>query len=179
MISWGNFELFFSTGIPSWTLYTSLAVSGFLILCGLILKCVKEKKRFVFWVLLSEYLFVLVCSTIICRRVESLEIERLQIIPFWTYYSVLNHTPGVSVWDIILNVVLFLPLGILVKLIYPSISALKMLCISIIVSLSIETSQFFFERGIAQIDDVIHNVIGALIGWCGAKGLMKVCNFSL
>lgn len=94
--------------------------------------------------------------------------------PFWTDKAVVNHIPGVSVWDIVLNVVLFLPLGILVKLLYSSLSFGKMLLIAVGFSLCIETSQYVFEKGIAQIDDVMHNAIGAMIGWGVAKGTLAL-----
>lgn len=120
-----------------------------------------------------EYLFVVTCSTIICRGQQSFEFDRVELIPFWTYLSIITHTPGVSVWDIVLNIVLFLPFGILVKLLYPSLSALKMLGVAVLCSLFIETNQYVFEKGVTQIDDVMHNVIGALLGWLMAKIVLQ------
>lgn len=99
-----------------------------------------NKKRVILWALLAEYLFVVICSTIICRNSGKYDFDRLELAPFWTYMSVFAHTPGVSVWDIVLNVVLFLPLGFLIKLLNPLISILKMLGIAAIFSLLIETN---------------------------------------
>lgn len=166
---WNSFSVFFSTGIPSEVLYPSFGLTVVVIIIGLLLKSVKDKKRFVLWVLLFEYLFVVTCSTIIFRGTLICKFDRVELIPFWTYQSIINHTPGVSVWDIVLNVVLFIPLGLLVKLTYPSVSALRILLIAVLSSLFIETNQYVFEKGVAQIDDVMHNVIGALLGWLLAK----------
>ena len=172
MISWRGFELFFKTGIPSVVFNTSFIIMVVAIAMGLLLNCVKNKTKYTLWVLIIEiieYLFIVACSTIICRGRPAFEFERLEITPFWTYKAVLEHTPGVSVWDIVLNVVLFVPLGFLLKLLYPNLKLWKMVLIAIGCSMFIETNQYFFEKGIAQIDDVMHNVIGAMTGWGIAK----------
>lgn len=174
MIDWGNFSIFFSTGIPLEVLCLSLIITAVLLIVGLKWFRVKNKKNYVLWVLLIEYAFVVVCSTIICRNPMCFEFDRLELMPFWTYNSVLTHVPGVSVWDIVLNVALFLPLGFIVKLLSPSLSLIKMLGLAIICSFLIETNQYVFEKGIAQIDDVMHNAIGSAIGWIVAKTLWNV-----
>ena len=171
MIDWGNFSGFFTTGLPSAVLYTSLSVSVMAIVMGLANKCVNNKTRFVLWVLLIEYLFVLICSTVICRDAISFEFDRLELSPLWTYSAVIHHTPGVSVWDIVLNVVLFVPLGLLIKMIYPKISVWRIVFIGLVCSVFIEANQFLFEKGAAQSDDVMHNTLGAVIGWMIAKGI--------
>ena len=177
MINWDDFFDFFTTGLPSKVLYPSLVVALVLIVMGGCGK-VRNKGRYTLFILLAEYLFVVICSTIICRNTIDFEFERLQLSPFWTYKAVISHTPGVSVWDIVLNVVLFSPLGFLVKLLKPSISLLWMMGIAICFSVFIESNQYFFEKGAAQIDDVMHNVTGALLGWLVAKAAL-VCSSKL
>ena len=174
MIYWGNFHGFFSTGIPREVLYPSLIITALLIIIGLLWEEIRNKRKFTLWVLLLEYIFIVVCSTIICRGLQSFKFARLELEPFWTYKAVITHVPGVSVWDIILNVVLLLPLGLLVKLLWPLVSLAKMLLIALLCSLFIETNQYIFEKGIAQFDDLMHNVIGAAIGWLVAKGVLRL-----
>lgn len=171
MINWGNFAAFFKTGVPPVVIYTSLLVAFISVYYGVLSNNVKNKKHFSLWVLLVEYMFMVVCSTIICRGVQSFKFARLELTPFWTYKAVLAHIPGVSVWDIILNVVLFIPLGFLVKLLFPHMRLRMMALIAICCSLFIEANQYLFEKGIAQIDDVMHNSIGAMIGW----GVALIC----
>lgn len=132
---------------------------------GLLCKRVQNKTRYTLWVLLMVYLIVLICSTVICRKVIVFEFDRLQLMPFWTYKAVIHHTPGVSVWDIVLNVALFMPLGFLVKLISPAIPIGKMLLIAFGSSVFIEVNQYYWEKGAVQIDDVMHNTVGAALGW--------------
>ena len=175
MIDWGNFQGFFSTGLPAFVLYPSLIFAVILIAIGVFCRKVRNKARYTLVILLVEYLFVVVCSTIICRGHQSFKYAKLELVPFWTYKAVVEKVPGVSVWDIILNVVLFVPLGLLIKLIYPAISLGKIVIVAVFCSLFIETSQFVFEKGIAQIDDVMHNTIGAAIGWLLSYGILSLC----
>ena len=39
------------------------------------------------------------------------------------------------------------------------------------ISVLIEALQFFFMRGFSEVDDVMHNTLGCLIGWFLVKGL--------
>lgn len=174
MIDWSNFRGFFSTGIPSIVLYSSLIVTFILIAMGVYCGKINNKGRYALFILLLEYLFVVVCATIICRGQQSFEFARLELKPFWTYKAVIEKVPGVSVWDIILNVVLFVPLGFLIKLLYPAISFGKTMVVAVCCSLFIETNQFVFEKGIAQIDDVMHNTIGCAIGWGLSYGILSL-----
>lgn len=178
MINRDGLGSFFTTGIPSPIFYTSLSVMVFALLVVLGCRQIENKKRGLLGVLLLEYLFVVLCSTVICREKISFIFEKVEIIPFWTYKAVLNQVYGVSVWDIILNVVLFVPLGLLVKLLYPKLNLWKMMFIAISCSMFIETNQYFFEKGIAQIDDVMHNVIGAMIGWLISSVLLKYVGYN-
>ena len=38
------------------------------------------------------------------------------------------------------------------------------------ISVTIESLQFFFMRGFSEVDDVMHNTVGCLIGWFMVKG---------
>lgn len=178
MINWCNFDGFFRTGIPSHIIYSSLFVTTVFICCGLFVNRIANKTKYTLVALLFEYSFIVVCSTIICREEQSFDFSRLELMPFWTYKVVLSDDiPGVSIWDIILNVVLFVPLGFLVKLCWPSVTLVKMLLIALVCSLFIETNQYVFEKGLVQFDDLMHNVIGGLVGWICALILLKANSF--
>lgn len=164
---WDSFSIFFSTGLPSNVLYLSLGLTLVIIVFGLLSKRVKDKIRFVLWTLLIEYVLIVACSTVVYR--SHIDYARWELMPFWTYIAVINHTPGVKVWDIILNVVLFIPLGFFVKLLFTKFSFGKMVMIAVFCSLFIEVMQNIFSKGISQFDDIIHNTIGAMFGWLIAK----------
>lgn len=163
---------YFSVGLPLYVLYSSFGLTIVVIIVAS--RLFRNKRRVVLSALLVEYIYIVVCSTIIFRRINTYKFERIQLTPFWTYRAVMTHTIGVSFWDIVLNVVLFMPLGFLVKLLYPSISSFKMLLVALGCSICIEINQYIFEKGVTQIDDVIHNVIGALMGWIMALIVIKL-----
>lgn len=172
MINWSNFEGFFKTGIPNVVLYPSLVLVVILIAVILLSRKIKNKTRYIIEVLFVEYLFIVICSTIICRGPQSFEYARLELTPFWTYRAVLDSVPGVSVWDIILNVLLFIPLGFFTKILFRNTSLIKMIIIAVMCSVFIETNQYVFEKGIAQIDDVMHNILGGVLGWIIARAII-------
>lgn len=168
---WGDFNLFFTTGLPSYVLYPSLGITLTLVLIGIFTKSIKAKTRFILWVLLIEYVFVLISSTVIFRT--HITNARWELMPFWTYLAVFDRIQGVSVWNIILNVALFIPFGLLTKLLFPRIGLIKIILLCMFCSLCIEALQNVFNKGISQFDDIMHNTIGGTIGWMIAGGLTK------
>lgn len=168
---WSDFELFFTTGLPSYVLYPSLWLTFLAIVLCVCLDDVKNKRSSVIWILLVEYIFILLSSTVIFR--SQITNAKWEFAPFWTYVAVLEHMKGVSVWDIVLNVALFMPLGFLLKLLYPRISLWKSILLGMVCSFSIEVLQNIFSKGISQFDDIMHNTIGCAFGWIIARGITK------
>ena len=113
--------------------------------------------------LLIEYIFLLFCSTVIFRPTG--ETRQYDFHPFWSYYS-----PELLVENI-MNVIVFIPVGmILGSLLRVKGSWLVALLIGCSISITIEALQFWFMKGFSEVDDVMHNTVGCLIGWCMVKG---------
>ena len=130
-----DFYIWCSTSIPTQTLYPSLFVTAIILITKLFL-C-KNKYKGVLWVVMAEYLFLVLSSTLFCRSI--MPESRLELTPFWTYHTALiDKMPGVSVGDIVLNVVLFLPIGFLVKLLYPTMEIIKIALIAVCCSVFID-----------------------------------------
>lgn len=163
------FIAFFKTGIPDAYLYGSLAIMAVVILIGLKSKGVENKVRWILWTLFLEYLAVVISSTIIFRTEVKCSFPQLELTPFWTYFAVAENHPEISIWDIILNVVLFVPFGLMAKLLYSHEPIRRILVAALALSLVIEVSQYVLKRGVTQFDDAMHNIIGAVIGWLLAK----------
>lgn len=74
------------------------------------------------------------------------------------------------------NIVLFIPLGMLLPLRWPRLDAAGgVLLVAGLLSVAIETVQYFLDFGrVAQLDDVIFNTLGALIGWALVRGFRIV-----
>ena len=123
--------------------------------------------------LLVEYIFLLFCSTVIFRTTGAT--RQYDFHPFWSY-----DRPDLLIENI-MNVIVFIPVGMIlgsllrVKGSWTSQATKSMtwLMVAIIgcgISVTIESLQFFFMRGFSEVDDVMHNTVGCLIGWFMVKG---------
>lgn len=119
--------------------------------------------------MLMEWVVLMFCSAIIFR--ETRAGSAINLVPLSSYFCIAENS---YLWEVtsvnILNVVMFLPVGFLLKLGYPQIGWKQVLILGLVFSASIELSQFVFKRGLCEIDDLIHNVVGCMIGY----GLMAV-----
>ncbi|WP_333852223.1 VanZ family protein [Epilithonimonas sp.] len=93
----------------------------------------------------------------------------IKTVPFETIneYStnVIRFDKIAAVKNILGNIILFVPYGFL-GIIYPKLNQFKWLLLSFFLIINIvEFSQFYFKRGYADVDDVILNTFGALIGF--------------
>jgi glycopeptide antibiotics resistance protein len=71
-----------------------------------------------------------------------------------------------GICNILLNVILFVPLGYLVPAAVRKIDSWwKMLIVGFEFTLIIETSQLILHRGMFDVDDLALNTLGAMIGW--------------
>lgn len=76
---------------------------------------------------------------------------------------------------IVLNVLLFIPFGYLLPLIWRRADHWwKVMLIGLIASALIEALQLVLQRGFADVDDLINNTLGTLVGWCCYQRFLKV-----
>ncbi len=129
---------------------------------------IRNKKKAIpsiFALLLSEYIIVVYCSTVLFRAAKDL--RKYDLTPFWSY-----DRPDLFVENI-MNIVAFVPIGILLGCSFHNVTWWKTLLIGISISVSIEISQFYLMRGFSEIDDVMHNTFGCVIGY-GFYSLIKI-----
>ena len=112
--------------------------------------------------LLIEYIFLIFCSTVIFRTVG--ETRQYDFHPFWSY-----DRPELLV-ETIMNVVVFIPVGLLLGIAFKQMTWWKALLIECGISVTIEALQFFLMRGFSEFDDVMHNTLGCLLGY----GIMTI-----
>lgn len=117
-------------------------------------------KRGVFIIFLIEYLFLLFYITIIKREPTSdIQVEWM---PLWSYFVRGERLPNI-VLEVILNVFLFIPFGVLMGIRRFSLKCtmLYSFCLSVV----IELIQLITKRGLCETDDVIHNLLGTVLGF--------------
>lgn len=100
-------------------------------------------------------------------------LRNINLIPFRSITPYLkNITESFAFKNIIANIVVFIPLGFFVSQIKPK-NLFKMLVICLSVILSIELIQLFFKIGFFDVDDIILNFTGSLMGMGINKILIK------
>ena len=114
--------------------------------------------------LIVEYCVILYFITVFSRKVNS--VRKYDFEPFWSY-----EIPDLLLENV-MNVVVFIPVGILLGLAFSNIKLWKVVIIGLLLSLPIELLQFLFKKGFAEIDDVIHNTVGCVVGY-GLYSLFK------
>lgn len=111
--------------------------------------------------LLAESVCLIYCSTVVFRSVIS---ERtLYFTPFWSY------SRQDLIAENIMNVVVFIPVGILLFITYGNrMSQFKAWILAIAsglaLSVGIESLQLIFMKGYTEVDDLMHNTLGCFIG---------------
>lgn len=152
------------SNIPSavlWALLVVLIVGSSTLLW---LKGWQKGKYSVARLMLVEWMLLVFGSAVIFRdtRTES----AINLIPFWSYFqfadnSYLKEMVAVNM----LNVVMFVPVGFLLKCGFNSIAWKQVLTVGLILSATIEILQFLLCKGLCEIDDLIHNVLGCMLGY--------------
>ena len=112
--------------------------------------------------LLAFYISFAATITIIARNTSLY--TKYNLMPFWTYRAVLEgRTDLLS--EILWNVVLFVPIGLLLMLLLTCKKRwLISIAIGVFLSSAIEVIQLIFHRGLFEFDDIFHNTLGTLIG---------------
>lgn len=109
-----------------------------------------------------EYLFLLGLLSFGARPIQSERTYNLSL--FWSYPVIRAGNLTMST-QVIMNVVSFVPIGFLLGYSFPKMKWWSVMIVGGIISLLIETSQFVFKRGLAEFDDIFHNVLGYMIGY--------------
>lgn len=124
----------------------------------------KRVWRKIVGLLLAEYVFLIYCSTVICRRITE-GVVGSNFSPFWSYEAIGKGKEDLIAENLI-NMIVFVPVGmILGSLLRVKKSWLITLLFGMGISVLIEVLQFVLKRGFAEVDDVIHNTLGGLIGY--------------
>ena len=117
----------------------------------------------VVWVLSVVYLAFVLRTPYVAPRVA--------LDPFHAVKLALKNGSIGFLEDAVMNILLFLPFGYLLPLLWPRVDRWwKLLLCGLFVSLLIELLQLVTLRGMFDLDDLMNNTLGALLGWlCFAR----------
>lgn len=155
--------------IPSFVYF---ALLGLLLIGSVFLVVVYGAKKGLFFLprlILFEYLVLLICSTIVFRPGNEFHKYSLEL--FWSYSAIQNSETSLMKINI-MNVLVFVPIGILLSTIFKKCKLWIIILIGFCISISIELTQLLFNKGFAELDDVFHNTIGCIIGY----GIYRLTN---
>lgn len=98
------------------------------------------------------------------------------LIPFKTIFLYMRGQMGLfmALINLIGNIILPFPIGFLVAFDFPKLTWKKCLAIAIATGLLIETLQAVLHVGIFDVDDIILNALGVMLGYRGFRALLKV-----
>lgn len=123
-------------------------------------------------VLLIGYLGILFFLTL--RAPAYVPRQRVHLIPFDTIRWALRRGGALFTINVLGNLLAFVPLGCLLPLWSARLrSAWAIGWLALLTSVTIEVLQWGFTLRVADIDDVILNVVGALIGYAACVLLMR------
>ena len=114
------------------------------------------------------FLIVILYFTIFSKNIHI--VRTANLIPFWSYREIGNDYIR---YQIYMNIFLFIPLGFLIPFASKK-TFLQTLIFGCCLSIIIEALQFIFALGLCEIDDVIHNTLGCIIGYWYWFGLSKL-----
>ena len=130
---------------------------------------IKSRFKYVAVLLLIEYVLLVLCSTVVFR--SGTEIQGHNFLPFWSY--TMKEEWEKLLLENILNVLVFIPIGLLLGCGFRTMNWRGVMLIGVGLSVIIEVLQFVLGRGFSELDDVIHNTLGCMIGY-GVYKLFQV-----
>ena len=120
--------------------------------------------------LLIAYVFLVMSVTVLSRG--HLIQNNTLLKPFWSYAALIYGKNKYSILtEIVLNILMLIPVGFLLPFLVERHTVLYgFLC-----SLCIEVFQLVTKRGYFEIDDLIHNTLGVVIGY----GIYRLMEFAV
>lgn len=150
--------------IPSEVCWMALIVSFASVVFFLLWKGFRAGGLYISRLLLAEWLLLVLGITVFFRNPGSE--RKIDLLPLSSYFDIPENSYLKEVAAInILNVVLFVPVGFMLGCGFRKMTWKGILFFGCGVSVFIELLQLTFKRGLCETDDVIHNVIGCMIGF--------------
>ena len=135
-------------------------------------KSKEQKWRYIGVLCLAIYVFIVLCNTVIFRTDS--HTSRVLLIPFWSYVEAVKESRSFYLIENLLNIILFVPIGLFLKMTFRNIKFIQILLCGLLFSLTIEISQLILYRGWFEVDDLMQNTLGAILGYFIFK-ILNLC----
>lgn len=166
-----RYSCFFDPNIPDYVFFLSFVITSLLIAILLIVMKGIDVKRMVMGILLAECIFIIFCSTVIYR--ETLPEPHSNFMPFWSYQAI-SEGDDMCLVEVLLNGILFIPVGFLVCGFRRMNRWWKVALLGCVISCTIEGLQLWLQKGLCELDDVLHNTLGAIVGYGSYRWIASV-----
>ena len=125
----------------------------------------KKKRKLICLIIFIIYLLIVLTLTVFRFNVYYNE-RQLNLSLFVDLIEIYrNYGIGLFLWLFLGNIFWFIPFGFLLPILIKKHNLIKIMLFGLMFSLTIESLQFFFYKGVAEIDDLILNTLGVLIGY--------------
>lgn len=123
------------------------------------------KKRIIIDILFVVYILVLLSITVLRSGIGSQELfsGKINIIPFIDLIDTFKKSPTSFIYLFLGNIIWFVPIGFYLRKM-KDCKIITTVAIGFCLSFFIEIMQYIFGTGMSEIDDLILNTIGVLIG---------------
>lgn len=130
----------------------------------------KRSRRVIFIALFAGYCFFMVWYTLFTRNPKAMRSIDLRFM--WSYRDLMAGKPTAKddVIQNLKNIIFFIPFGLL----HPVKKCTVVFIIALLFSIFIEATQYLLALGLCELDDVICNTLGAMIGFWICVGLTRV-----
>lgn len=151
-------------------IFIALAVAiflfGYFVVYKLLLKGRKKLKikRTLLWSTFSIYIIVVLGATLGMRHTGYGGYANFHL--FSSYIEAWNSFSSLQWRNIILNILMLVPLGFFLPLLFKKCKRFWVTYLSgFLFTLILELTQLFAQRGIFELDDIVNNTLGCIIGY--------------
>ena len=124
--------------------------------------------------LLIIYLLFLLTVTIFLRS-RNLEVSiGFELIPLKNLINIFRNKTYRELYEVAANILVFVPYGFLLSCVIRKRKYLPLIC-GLATTVSIEIVQYVDKRGVFDINDIINNFIGVLIGYGVYRLFRSIC----
>ena len=134
-------------------------------------KSMKSRRKYGFRLMTILYFAIVFCMCISRFNIimtliggQLTRIDAINMVPFHSIRENLRYGHSPVSWDMLYNMVMFVPFGIVYCYHQKNFCIYKAIGLSFLTTFLIEASQFVFKTGVVDIDDLMINTMGSLVG---------------